>query len=394
MTSLVIRNKKNRRNKIILLIIVLMVWMPVSVIASEVLIVPYGESDWIGLGIDGVTKQPKNACLTGDFLFDGNKSLDLKVLIGQDYSRLLNQTKGSCRVKVDLWIIGAKAKTSMVARSCETDTRASIVWAADYQAGTLHLENRDYSTLGNSILGSTGEEQRRVCGDQFIHSATLGAKILLAANLEFKSKEDYQYYKTRVSFKIAFIKIKKTFTKEIKDFDRDVAFSIKVDQIGGKTDKLNQIIANNLMYCSAENIEACLDSLDKLYTYIESPDGFRSEVSNDSLEVLYYMTENYSDSGHDELLVNQTNTADPGFQEQETRLMGYLIDNENMDETLNAYYQIGDISSEDYNQKSAAVSSNLDKLNNALDICRSTSNFYDCKNNADLAISTLSSVAL
>ncbi len=376
---------------LILVLGILLIGFNVHANTTEYLIASDGTLNWLGMGFDSTTRYKKEACISGVQTSTGNHSMDLGFYHGLDFNSILQNSYGRTSVGVNFIIFGGSASITVTQRYSETSSRMSSFLRLNYIKHRISLENRSYTDLGLSVLNSLPKKQREICGDRFIHSAKLGASLTLAANLEFKTMEDYKKYVKKI--KVRFLFWSKTIT-EINEFKREAeggVFSLKLIQNGGYSARLEEIMTQNPTYCLVENIEACMTTSDLLFDYIFSPDGYTTDVDN-NLAILDFTTEPYIESGHLQLKGQTTNVDDPGYSKVEAELMAYLGENVQNAEKIRNILLTDGIDPEEYNKKLDTANHNIAILEAAIAICKNSENYDNCQENADIAIASLESI--
>lgn len=359
--------------------------------ATELLVAPAGTLDWLGYGIDSKTRYKKEKCLTGTQIPTTTRSLGMKFDHGLSYEEFNETTYGRISAGVNFIIFGGSASVSLTHTYTETSSRLSSVLVFDYIKDTISLEDRSYSTIGQNVLGSSPLDQRNTCGDQFIHSAKLGAKLTLAANLEFETEDEYNQFILKIKIRVLFFKKTITKVKEFKEHAEGGMFSLKIDQFGGRTTELDQILSQNPTYCPVETIESCLDTLDLLFQYLFSDTGYVADVDND-LKILEYTTEPYIESGHMALQGQTVDGTDPGFSILETDLSNLLGDNVRKAEKIRNLLHKDGANQAELNSKLEAANNNIVLLEGAMVYCENNEDYNACYTFADAAVDSLEPV--
>lgn len=273
----------------------------------------------LGMGLDSPSGQWRPSCLDGTVAAAApNRSLNLKIYATQTADAILEDQRGFGSAQVDFWVVGAKARSEFILRNSESVSQASYIWSLEYRGASMIWDQRQLNARGLSAAKLEPEQQRKLCGDQFIQGSVLGARLYLAATLVFQSQEKYRYYKTKVSASGLgglFKKDKKTIS-ELREIAGDAYLSIQILQLGGQTFDLDLLAATQSSYCSMAKIENCLDRFTALHRYAFGPDGFRAHVDAqkpEQMAVLWLLGSTYQDAGH---FLNPSDVpagSDPGF---------------------------------------------------------------------------------
>jgi hypothetical protein len=280
-----------------------------------------GSDAWhrIGSGLESTSQQWRPSCLDGTVQASApNRSITMKMYASQSASEILEDQRGYGSVKVDFWVLGAKARSEFILRNSESETQASLMWNVDYRAASSFFNKRQLNARGRAALLRPLAEQRQICGDQFILGAALGARFYLAASLLFDSKEKYRYFKTKVSASAfgGLLKKDKTSIDEVKRVAQGAYLSVQAFQYGGETFDLDLLAASQVSYCSMDNLDPCLERFTALHRYAFGPDGFRKHVDAgrpEQLAVLWLNASSYQDAGHFLSETPAPHDDDPGF---------------------------------------------------------------------------------
>ncbi|MDQ3233255.1 MAG: hypothetical protein M3Q07_15670, partial [Pseudobdellovibrionaceae bacterium] len=243
----------------------------------------------IGSGLDSASNQWRPPC------FDGiiqpatpNRSITMKMYASQSASEILEDQRGYGSAQVDFWVLGAKARSEFILRNSESETQSSLMWSLDYRGASVYFNKRELNARGRAAAALPMAEQRKMCGDQFIIGAALGARFYLAASLLFDSQTKYRYFKTKVSASAfgGLLKKEKKSIDEVRQVAGDAHLSVQVFQYGGETFDLDLLSASQVSYCSMDNLDPCLERFSALHRYAFGPDGFRKHVDSRKPEQL------------------------------------------------------------------------------------------------------------
>ncbi|WP_141734143.1 hypothetical protein [Oligoflexus tunisiensis] len=273
----------------------------------------------IGSGLESTSQQWRPSCLAGTLQPSApNRSITMKMYASQSTSEILEDQRGYGSVKVDFWVLGAKARSEFILRNSESETQASLIWNVDYRAASVFFNERQLNARGQQALTRPLAEQRQICGDQFILGAALGARFYLATSLIFDSREKYRYFKTKVSASAfgGLLKKDKTSIDEVRRVAQGAHLSVQAFQYGGETFDLDLLAASQVSYCSMDNLDPCLERFAALHRYAFGPEGFRKHVDSrkpEQLAVLWLNASSYQDAGHFLSESKAPPVIDPGF---------------------------------------------------------------------------------
>ena len=352
---------------------------------TDVYLAPEATLDWLGKGFDSFSSFPKQHCVQGQTLGIGNTHAKLNYRAGHTTQQRMEENFGKIKGSLNLVVFSGSASVEVFTRTSENETSASSVLQLDYNAQDVSLEQRTLTTLGNQMIGRPGSEQRQQCGDEFIHHIKLGSNLYVTAKLHFRSKDEYERYKTKIKIRVLFFKKTKTITKEFKKYTENAVYSIKVIANGGMTEQLRHILDNNPGYCRTEQIEDCVATTTKLFDYLFSEGGYADDLQNSDLNVLSFSTSSYSDSGHFDLDPELNSNYDPGFRILEQKLTIKLQENIACQDRLSAFKAVetDEAIIAAYQEKLDKINSNIDNLKQAVDTCKIEPEFAICRSAVD-----------
>lgn len=340
--------------------------------------------DWLGRGMDTAIGQPKDKCVTGDWIQSGNRSSMLYYNGEMHATDRMKQVSGSLSAGVDLFLFGGSVSTSMFTQMSTNDTTSSAVVTLSYDAKDFSLENRSLTPLGLSMVGQSPATIRENCGNEFIHHVKLGSDLYVAAKLHFRSKEEYELYKTKVKIKVLFWSKTKTITKEFYDYTENAVYSLKVLSPNGMTTKLQHLLDTQPTYCRTSEIGSCIDTSNAVFAYLFGGE-YSSDVQDENLKVLSVLTQNYADSGHFQLDASTSGYMDPGYLQQQQRLDLKLTEAVEFDESMAAFATVSQTEQEKqgYLDKQLLAQENQTYLQQAYDYCQAEPGYSACKSKVD-----------
>lgn len=346
----------------------------------------------IGSGLESVSNQWRSPCVDGTVQPSAaNRSITMKMYASQSASEILEDQRGYGSLKVDFWVLGAKARSEFILRNSESRTQSSLMWSVEYRGGSVFLNKRQLNARGLQALARPKGEQRQLCGDLFIISAALGAKFYLAASLVFHSEVKYRYFKTKVSASAfgGLLKKEKSSIDEVRSAAQNAWLSVQAFQYGGDTFDLDLLSASHVSYCPMDNLEPCLNRFTALHRYGFGTDGFRKHADStkpEQLAVLWLNGSSYQDAGHFLSEDSATPAMDPGFVTLSEQLFQWNSDVQQSISQVNArLMEMGrdGAGRDDAQRQLAALESKADAIRKAAALCSDQENYESCKSRLD-----------
>ena len=285
-------------------------------------------NEQLGHGFDTQVSLPLEACLDGDWRFQGGSNANLSYDGLFDANTLISDLSGSVKGGINLVIFGGSVKYSMRKKVTTNTNAVSSVMRFGYQKGHYSLENRQPKADILALLKTNPNAVRQRCGDAFIHNITLGSNLYVAAKIHFRSKEQYEWYQTKVKVKIGFWSKTKTKTKEQEQTTTDAVYSIRVASDAPLPPALADLIATGTSYCRTDALDPCYTYVERLFAYLFEGGTYPADLTNDYLSVISYDVEPYSRSGHYQLANAGIGTLSVRYQQLSNRLRAYqdLVD--------------------------------------------------------------------
>ncbi|WP_144391551.1 hypothetical protein [Pleionea sediminis] len=264
--------------------------------------------EWLGYGIESLSGVIKEPCLRGDWIRYNNDKLSLGFQNKQSVSSSIREIDGKISGDVNLGLFGGGASVQLHTRMVENSNTISVVLRINYHGSTYRLENREYSSIGQSLIGQSSQSIFSVCGDEYVDHVQLGNDIYLTSQLVFDDKEEYRKFVRKIRVRVLFFKTESTRTEEFYDYAKNARYTVKalssntlppfiVEQLGGSDE----------LHCgsdSSQSIAVCDQASDAIMSYLLRDDGYAQWLSNDdNLSVTYFESSRYGETGHQEFAV-------------------------------------------------------------------------------------------
>ncbi|NQZ10458.1 MAG: hypothetical protein HRT35_25170 [Algicola sp.] len=348
------------------------------------------QQDWLGRGIQSTSGLTKQTCVTGDWVERGNTSIAIKYQGSKTAMQSLNEMSGSVKGSVNLGLFAGSVSVSMHTRLEENENTASVVYRISYEGSDLSLENRTYTTLGNSMIGQSASAIQEVCGDEFIDHMQLGSELYLVAQMVFASKEEYEEYVTKVKVRVLFWTSTTTIKDEFYQYAQNGIYSLKVLSTSPLPAPISAIIgASGRKYCTTAAIADCVTAANDIIAYLFDDTGYQSYLrDNENLGITQYHSSVYESSGHYQYPAVQLVSV-VGILALQTQLMDALSDNLFKQNIAEAYSANLGPDRSSYLTLLAQIDSNIALLEGALDACRANPTVASCQGIVDTAIAQL-----
>jgi len=235
-----------------------------------------GQSFRLGYGYDNISGQRHSSCLdptTFTIVGRNLRSTDMHFSIinnKEDLAKELN-------IKVNAEASGsygsvtgsATSKVNILKKSSFSDHTVMGLVTLLHRAQTLELESDgdNIDLVQRAILSSNGKAFRRRCGDVYTRSATTGAALYIAVNIDAKSETISDHVESETEIKAAFANLisASTSTSVSKDTQKTLSkftISMSCNSVGTSSDACAQpIVATN-----ADDLASIIEFLNKAKT--------------------------------------------------------------------------------------------------------------------------------
>ncbi|MFC3033638.1 hypothetical protein ACFOEE_14010 [Pseudoalteromonas fenneropenaei] len=345
-------------------------------------------SEQLGQGFELESGMPKEACLNGVWHFQGGSQGDLAYRGAFDSQTMINTIAGSVQGGINLVIFGGSVKFSMRRKVTENNNSAASVVELGYEKGSYNFEQRTVKADYVQLLQTDPAAVRASCGDSFIHNVRLGSKVYLSAKLHFRTKQEYEWFQTKIKIKVLFFKKTITKTKEFLKATENAVYSVQVNTDGGMTPKLAALSAGGAMHCKTDNLDPCIDYAERLFAYLLDGGDYAQDLSDEHLNVLSYEVESYQDSGHYELAAAGSNPIPERYMGLSARLRAVQDMVSDEIERLQAFMAVADTAQDQqyYAARLAERQSQRQSLDTASDYCATLPGTTLCESRIEAAI--------
>ncbi|MBF0441165.1 MAG: hypothetical protein HQK54_04610 [Oligoflexales bacterium] len=247
-------------------------------------------------------------CVTGNPQVRGNSVGELRYEKNMSVSQIMNQIGGSIASAFPFPPVNVHLSlTTAIEQAVDTHSQTHhIFWVGTNRKSVFSPGTARISDQASKFKQAAPERLVEVCGDEFVSEIQYGASLIATLRLDFVKKEDKAEVESKLGLDIPDGKFKldgqiKTVSKAVRNRTR---VTLLAKQFGGDPAGLFKILPDNMAYCTLENIDQCLMTMNQLVIYAKS--DFHASLLQPGTEssgwnVVKYITQRYSDSGLIEL---------------------------------------------------------------------------------------------
>lgn len=268
-------------------------------------------SSLLGRGIDR-SGHLLAGCLQGTPQFFSRSYQQINYELSHDRMEQVQRHWGQVGGSVNFFLIGGGLSVEWLAETARSQRSLSLLFNYKTQLGSLQLRHPRLSERAEALQQSSLAALQSACGQHFIHKIDLGARMMLAVTLHFRSAEAYERFVKTIKISVLFGLISKTkrFVEETNEFTQDFAIKVSALQWGGEPSQLEAILGSKAKHsCRADAMQSCLELIAELQRYIGAENGLASqlkftdtssELAWDRLQVLQIYNAAFAESGFDQ----------------------------------------------------------------------------------------------
>ncbi len=247
-------------------------------------------------------------CVEGAAVVRGNEVGELKYERDMDYKRINDILNGELSVGVEFPMInaGASARIALEQSADEYSETHTFYWSGINRKLSFELGSTVPSAVGQRYIETANDQLLEKCGDEFVSEIQYGAVLMGTLRIDFLNKADKNEYggALNIGIKGGIISVEGDLQKVDENAKKRIRVSVLAQQFGGDATGLLQVIPQNIVSCSLEDIEPCLATVNNLVKYGDG--DFRASLnqSDDPManwNVLKYVTQRYDQSGLEQL---------------------------------------------------------------------------------------------
>jgi hypothetical protein len=267
--------------------------------------IPASHSDTaiLGQAYSKVHKRLLNVkCVEGTTVVRGNEVGELKYAKDMNYKRMTDILNGELSVGVEFPMInaGASARIALEQSADEYSETHTFYWSGINRKKVFQLGTLQPSPLEQRYFETANDQLQDKCGDEFVSEIQYGAVLMGTLRIDFLNKEDKNEYggALNIGIKGGMINVEGELQKMDQKAKKRIRVSVLAQQLGGNATGLLQVIPENIVTCSLDDIDPCIETVRNLVSNGE----FRASLNHADDEmknwnVLKYVTQRYDQSG-------------------------------------------------------------------------------------------------
>ncbi|WP_041577848.1 leucine-rich repeat protein [Bdellovibrio bacteriovorus] len=351
------------------------------------------EQGFLGSGFDSATQTFKVPCVTGTLAYVGSSNGYVGVEAGVSQERLLTELGMAIGADISLDIISAGGAANFTGSTANTSNSVSAAYVISAAGKNAVLQNLTLTQAGKDAVSKGNVKQ--VCGDSYIRSLALEAKLLINVKFTFTSSDLKANFQSDANANIMdIIKLNGRMNAAVQKYGRDVKFTVTAVQVGGDVSKLANILKGvetseekikkgvtaQIFKCDIEKYEACYEAISQMINYATEEGGFSSQLNSmtyqpqksDGPAWMQYGYTSYANSEAQELSSEVTDIGEDIKQKRRSLVRQYL----KLSADLGRTQDLLDISIEHSEEKArlqtlqSVIRDNFDVVQNAIKICR------------------------
>ena len=250
-----------------------------------------------GQGVESGSNSFRYPCIVQDPLiplaYAGALSSQGKFYYDYSKSILDSESKVGGTGSVDIGIASVSAEVSLSQLLSSDDETLSMVYEFDLNGQTAVANNLVLSVLGKSLFNTPildPTQIREKCGDGFISSVDLGAKIYVVLKAHFSNAEAKKDFMEKYEVSVLWGTVTKTISSSFDHVKNTAFITVNAYQFGGNPAELNLILLNNKAKygCTLDNLAPCTENMKQLMAYATGknedgsiyPNSFVTQLNN------------------------------------------------------------------------------------------------------------------
>ena len=247
-------------------------------------------------------------CLDGEAIVRGNEIGELKYERDMNYKRVTDILNGELSLGVEFPMInaGASARIALEQSADEYSETHTFYWSGIHRKETFALGSLTPSAVGQRYIETANDALLEKCGDEYVSEIQYGAVLMGTLRIDFLNQQDKNEYggALNIGIKGGIVNVEGDLKKIDQDVKKRIRVSVLAQQFGGDATGLLQVIPQNIVSCSLEDINPCLETINNLVSYGNG--DFRDSLTQAdqpmaNWNVLKYVTQRYDESGLEEL---------------------------------------------------------------------------------------------
>ena len=274
--------------------------------------IPAAHSDTGNLGqaYNKVRKKLLNvSCVQGESRIQGNEIGDLEYKRDMKFDSVIDTLNGDLSIDVKFPTIaaGASAKIALSQSSDDMSETHTFFWKGINRKSVFVPGTAKPSSQGEKYIENYNEVLSEKCGDEYIAEIQYGATLLGTLRIDFMNKVDKNNFggSLKIGLTSGVLAVEGSLDKVDEKVKKRSKVSVIVKQFGGDSTGLLTVIPDNILVCSLDDLQPCIDTLKQLVQYAQGP--FKNSLMSPKEDqsqwnVIKYVTQRYDESGLEELV--------------------------------------------------------------------------------------------
>ncbi|KAB8031866.1 hypothetical protein [Fluviispira multicolorata] len=250
----------------------------------------------LGSGYDSNSQILKSHCVTGTIRVPTINTSDFKVgyLYNLSTESLIKNISGTLAGDVSYSIFSGNGAIEYAKKAGASQTSVSFTEVAELDGGEIGFDfnanDKAVSLLAQSQLNSNGEAlntAEQACGDSFVDSVSIGAKLYTTVKFSFKNESTQTLFKGKVKANLQNLGELNGEIKKLDDYlKKSFHLTVYAFQLGGDPSQLPKAISTenraSVTNCSGEDVDACFAILKNLDLYRK--EQFTKQIANSTYD--------------------------------------------------------------------------------------------------------------
>ncbi|WGL60150.1 hypothetical protein QEJ31_00845 [Pigmentibacter sp. JX0631] len=235
----------------------------------------------LGQGYNSNNDEYLSQCVSdsaSDIEYFGQATTEPMQRLNMTYDQLNTIINGKASGNVSLSTFSANGEFEYSSNAQHTENNITFTNIVNFDNIKFNLSNPELSQSAYSLINFTTKQvspiANDVCGNKFVSSITLGAKLAITVKISMNDAIEARNIGGKLDVNMPnFGSIAGYLNSLTSETAKNKSISIYIIQVGGDVSQLARAIPNNALKCSLdtpENRAACLDTLDALIKYQKS----------------------------------------------------------------------------------------------------------------------------
>ena len=278
--------------------------------AAGLLVIPVGANDSVELGetYNRYTEEFLSAIPVQAWVVKhGNVATITNITSNASQQELAQILSGEASLSQSSWFVDVEASASYLSEM--TGNAQSVVFSL-YRVKTTGTKSLVFNTNGADVISAVGAEGAQMApgerlarlGTGYVTQINYGATLLANLEFNFTSASQKEEFDGQMSLSGSGANFSVDAQKASNGTFSDVSVTVKAIQSGGDPVQLVNILDANVINCSWQSRQSCIDSLNSIYDYAVG--DFEDQIDPDDLStstVLRYTIKEYADDSNTQI---------------------------------------------------------------------------------------------